>query len=277
MTGISDNSNILLGADGLLEKISQKYGYDFTEYAQGSLHRRINKFLLRYNYSGIEELSKAIDDPDIFEKFIEELIVTVTEMFRDPSFFLELRKKVIPMLSTYPYIKIWDAGCATGEELFSLAIVLKEEGLLHKTRIYATDISQKVLLQAKEAIFPLSELNKNTQNYKESGGKYSLSDYYTSKYNAVVFDGSLIENVIFYPHNLVTDASFNEFNLIICRNVLIYFQRKLQEKVFKLFYDSLYPLGFLVLGKKETLSLSNLASKFDVINKEEKIFRKNSF
>lgn len=260
----------------LLEEIYTRYGFDFREYSISSLQRRINKFLLRHHYHDIEHLISDIKVTDIFTRFLEEVMVSVTEMFRDPSFFLALREQVFPVLSTYPFLKIWDAGCATGEELFSLAILLDEEGLLKKTKIYATDISQRALLHAKEAIYSLNEITKYSNNYNLAGGKKSLSDYYTAKYNSVIFKESLIENIVFYPHNLATDSSFNEFNLILCRNVLIYFQKSLQEKVYKLFNESLSPLGFLALGKKETLSLSDISAQFDVFNKDEKIYKKNT-
>jgi chemotaxis protein methyltransferase CheR len=217
---------------------------------------------------------KVYKNPEYFEYFLQEVTVNVTEMFRDPSFFWALRKKVLPMLSTYPYIKIWDAGCSTGEELYSLAILLKEENLLHKTRIYATDVNQKVLVKAKEGIYPISSMREYIQNYHQAGGVQDFSEYYTARYGYAKFDQSLIENVIFYPHNLATDGSFNEFHLVICRNVLIYFNRHLQEKVLQLFINSLVNLGYLCLGKKENLALSSIESHFKEIDKGEKIYRK---
>ena len=262
-------------AEALIESILSTYGYDFSGYARASLYRRINRFLQNKQVSGITELrDKILRAPDYFEMFLQEMTVNVTEMFRDPSFFFGLRKKVLPILSTYPYIKIWDAGCSTGEELYSLAILLKEENLLHKTRIYATDVNQRVLAQAKEGIFSVSTMKEYTQSYLQSGGQQDFSDYYTARYGYAKFNHTLIENVIFYPHNLATDGSFNEFHLIVCRNVLIYFNKDLQDKVLQLFLSSLSGLGYLGLGKKESLTLLKVEKQFKVVDKEEKIFRK---
>lgn len=258
----------------LIKEIYSTYGYDFSGYSQASFIRRVNRYLLNKKLNLNELRIKIINNPNNFENFLQELTVNVTEMFRDPSFFLALREKIIPILSTYPYIKIWDAGCSTGEELYSLAIVLKEENLLEKTKIYATDLNQKVLLQAKEGIYPLNYISNYTQNYYLSGGKTSFSEYYSEKYGNVKFDNSLVKNVIFYPHNLATDGSFNEFHLIICRNVLIYFNKELQDKVFTLFYNSLARLGYLGLGKKETLALANIQTNFEIVDKSDKIYRK---
>lgn len=264
-------------AEELISTILTVYGYDFAGYSRASLYRRINRFLVNKNVRRLDELKgKLLESPEYFEHFLQEVTVNVTEMFRDPSFFWTLRKKVIPILSTYPFIKIWDAGCSTGEELYSLAIVLKEENLLHKTRIYATDVNQKVLAQAKEGIYPMAAMKEYIQNYHQAGGTNDFAQYYTAKYGYVKFDQSLIRNVIFYPHNLATDSSFNEFHLIICRNVLIYFTKELQEKVFRLFLDSLTGLGYLCLGKKENLTLTSIENQFKVIDKGEKIYRKIS-
>jgi chemotaxis protein methyltransferase CheR len=262
-------------AEALIETIMSAYGYDFSGYARASLYRRINRFLQNKQVRSIPELrEKILGDPGYFEVFLQEITVNVTEMFRDPSFFFALRKKVLPILSTYPYIKIWDAGCSTGEELYSLAIMLKEENLLHKTRIYATDVNQKVLAQAKEGIYPIGTMKEYTQSYHQSGGQQDFSEYYTARYGYAKFNQSLIENVIFYPHNLATDGSFNEFHLIVCRNVLIYFNKDLQDKVLHLFMNSLAGLGYLGLGKKESMTLLTVENQFKVVDKAEKIFRK---
>lgn len=259
----------------LIEDIRTGYGYDFSGYSRASVYRRIKRFLENKNLRNIKALKAAIfSDPFYFESFLQEITVNVTEMFRDPGFWLSLRKNVLPILSTYPHIKIWDAGCSTGEELFSLTILLQEEGLLEKTRIYATDINQKVLKRAKEGIFPASQLSANTAAYYASGGKKEFSAYYSSNYGSLKFSSSLIKNVIFYPHNLATDSSFNEFHLIICRNVMIYFTAGLQEKVFGLFNRSLVRLGYLALGKKETLSMSEVSGYFSLPDKENRIYRK---
>lgn len=262
-------------ADGLIHNIFKHYGYDFREYSRASILRRIERFISNQHIQELGALEQAIfGDAYFFEKFLQELTVNVTEMFRDPSFFLALRKKVLPMLSTYPHIKIWDAGCSSGEELFSLAILLKEEGLLKRTKIYATDINQKVLKQAREGIFSAKNIAAYTAGYYASGGKEAFSDYFSSNYGSLKFDPSLIKGVTFYPHNLSSDFSFNEFNLILCRNVLIYFNRNLQERVLTLFDDSLVSLGYLALGRKESIYLSNISKKYEFIDKDNRIYRK---
>lgn len=261
----------------LIQDIHFNYGYDFSGYSRASVHRRIKRFLINKGLPDMGALKKIVfSNPFFFESFLQEITVNVTEMFRDPGFFLSLRKNVLPILSTYPHIKIWDAGCSTGEELFSLAILLQEEGLLDRTRIYATDLNQKVLKQAREGIFPAKELAANTSGYYASGGKKEFSSYYTSNYGSLKFNSSLIKNVVFYPHNLASDSSFNEFHLILCRNVLIYFNSELQERVFTLFNKSLIRLGYLGLGKKETLSMSGVNSSFNFVDKENRIYRKIS-
>ncbi|MCC9168620.1 CheR family methyltransferase [Pontibacter harenae] len=259
----------------LIQEIHTHYGYDFSGYARASVYRRIKRFLNNQHLSTIGELREAVfNDSFYFESFLQEITVNVTEMFRDPSFFLSLRTNVLPILSTYPFIKIWDAGCSTGEELFSLAILLKEEGLLERTKIYATDINQKVLKQAKEGIFSASNIAAYTAGYYASGGKQEFSSYYLSNYGSLKFDSSLIKNVVFYPHNLATDSSFNEFHLVVCRNVLIYFNRQLQERVFTLFDESLVNLGYLALGKKETLAMSEINKNYNFVDKGNRIYRK---
>ena len=264
-------------AERLITSIAKVYGYDFSGYSRASLYRRIDRFLVIKHLHTIDELEdKLLASSELFEHFLQEMTVNVTEMFRDPTFFWTLRKKVLPILSTYPYIKIWDAGCSTGEELYSLCILLQEENLLQKTRIYATDMNQKVLVQAKEGIYPIASMREYTQNYHQTGGLQDFSSYYTARYGYAKFNRSLVENVIFYPHNLATDGSFNEFHLIICRNVLIYFRKELQEKVLRLFLNSLNSLGYLGLGKKETLLLTSVENQFKVIDKGEKIYRKIS-
>lgn len=262
--------------ENLIVDIHKQYGYDFSGYARASVYRRIKRFLTNKHLNSLQALREMIfSDSYYFESFLQEVTVNVTEMFRDPSFFLSLRKNVLPILSTYPHIKIWDAGCSTGEELFSLAILLQEEGLLNRTKIYATDINQKVLRQAKEGIFSASNIAAYTAAYYASGGKKEFSTYFTSNYGSLKFDSSLIKNVVLYPHNLATDSSFNEFHLIVCRNVLIYFTRALQEKVFKLFDESLVNLGYLALGKKETLTLSHIGKRFQFVDKHNRIYRKD--
>ncbi|MBJ6116699.1 protein-glutamate O-methyltransferase CheR [Pontibacter sp. BT310] len=259
----------------LIKEIHTQYGYDFNGYARASVYRRIKRFLSHKHLTSMEALRKELFlDSYFFENFLQEITVNVTEMFRDPSFFLSLRENVLPILSTYPFIKIWDAGCSTGEELFSLAILLKEEGLLERTKIYATDINQKVLKQAKAGIFSAANMPAYTSGYYAAGGRQEFSSYYSSNYGSVKFDSSLVKNVIIYPHNLATDFSFNEFHLILCRNVLIYFNRELQERVFKLFDESMVSLGYLALGKKETLAMSEISSNYNFVDKNNRIYRK---
>ncbi|MEJ8755955.1 protein-glutamate O-methyltransferase CheR [Pontibacter sp. H259] len=259
----------------LIKEIHTQYGYDFSGYARASVYRRIKRFLSQKHLTSMETLRKELfTDSYFFENFLQEITVNVTEMFRDPSFFLSLRENVLPILSTYPFIKIWDAGCSSGEELFSLAILLKEEGLLDRTKIYATDINQKVLKQAKEGIFSASNMPAYTAGYYAAGGKQEFSSYYSSNYGSVKFDSSLVKNVVIYPHNLATDFSFNEFHLILCRNVLIYFNRELQERVFRLFDESMVSLGYLALGKKETLAMSGISSNYNFVDKNNRIYRK---
>ncbi|MBC5772565.1 protein-glutamate O-methyltransferase CheR [Pontibacter sp. KCTC 32443] len=273
------SSEILFEQDveSLLKDIHLQYGYDFNGYARASVYRRIKRFLAHKHLNSLQELRAPLfADSFFFENFLQEVTVNVTEMFRDPSFFLSLRQHVLPILSTYPFIKIWDAGCSTGEELFSLAILLKEEGLLERTKIYATDINQKVLKQAKEGIFSAKHMPAYTAAYYAAGGKQEFSSYYTSNYGSVKFNSSLVKNVVFYPHNLATDSSFNEFHLILCRNVLIYFGRELQERVFNLFDESLVSLGYLGLGKKETLSMSGISGNYMAVDKNNRIYRKQN-
>jgi chemotaxis protein methyltransferase CheR len=277
MTEKSKNEIVLNAkeVDHFFIEIHKRYGYDFVNYSRASINRRLIRFMINNHFAEVNDLKeRLLNDPDLFEFFVEELMVNVTEMFRDPSFFKALREKVMPILSTYPHIRIWDAGCSTGEELLSLAIMLHEEKLLEKTRIYATDLNQRSLITAKNGAVPLSEINLYSNNYKDTGGKRELSYYYHENKKIAVFNPSLLSNVVFYPHNLATDTSFNEFHLILCRNVFIYFNKQLQERVLHLFLESLSPLGFLSLGKKETISLSQHAEGFSVVDNEEKIFRK---
>lgn len=258
-----------------LDSIKFMYGYDFTEYAESSVKRRIINFMNVHKVHSLQDLSKILlKDESMFETFIQELSVTVTEMFRDPTFYKSLRDNVLSRLATYPVIKIWIAGCATGEEVYSIAILLKEEGLLERSIIYATDINQKSVFIAKEGLYTVDNMKSYTNNYNAAGGKSSLSDYYISKYNSVLFDKSLKQNIVFSPHNLTADKSFNEFQLVICRNVLIYFNQQLQNKVINLFHESLCSFGFLALGNKESLLFTDKKSSFEDIDKKERIFMK---
>lgn len=259
----------------LLESIRTVYGYDFTEYAESSVKRRIAHFMTNRKIVSAPDLAEClVNDEAMFEEFVQQLSVTVTEMFRDPGFYLSLRDHVLKRLATYPIIKIWIAGCATGEEVYSIAILLREAGLLDRSIIYATDINQKSLHIANEGIYPVERMKLYTSNYLKSGGQHEFSKYYSAKYNSVLFDKTLRQNVVFAPHNLAADQSFNEFQLIICRNVLMYFNASLQNKVLDLFYESLGDFGFLGLGDKESLLFSNRKSLFEETDRKEKIYMK---
>jgi chemotaxis protein methyltransferase CheR len=259
----------------LLEGIYQYYGYDFRNYAVSSLKRRIHSFM---RLQGIENISALqehlLHNPTYLEKFLLSLTVNVTSMFRDPSFYLAFRKQVVPLLRTYPFIRIWHAGCSTGEEVYSMAILLQEENLYHRCRIYATDTNEKVLQNAKSGIFPLKMMQEYTQLYLRAGGKQSFSEYYTAAYDHAIFRASLRENVIFAQHNLAIDSSFNEFNVIFCRNVLIYFNQVLQKRVHTLFHNSLCSFGILGLGKQESLRFTSYEQYYEEIAKGEKLYRR---
>jgi chemotaxis protein methyltransferase CheR len=261
--------------ENLLESIRRHYGYDFKDYAESSVKRRVSLFMNRKKIDKIHELEKILVTTEVmFEEFIQELSITVTEMFRDPSFFQKLRLTVMPRLATYPFIKIWIAGCATGQEAYSIAILLKETGLYERSVIYATDINQKSLLTAKEGIYGVENMQLYTENYQQAGGTNAFSEYYHSKYDAVLFNNSLKENIVFSPHNLAIDQCFNEFQLIICRNVIMYFNQNLQNRVINLFYESLCPLGFIGLGDKESLLFNEKQKLFQEVDRKEKIYMK---
>ncbi|NIM13703.1 MAG: protein-glutamate O-methyltransferase CheR [Candidatus Aminicenantes bacterium] len=261
--------------DLLLEAIYQKYHYDFKEYSRAHIKRR---FMYRMRIAKLKNLSemqhKILYNQSFFETLLMDLSINVTEMFRDPSFYLALRKKIIPHLKKYPFIKIWHAGCASGEEVYSMAILLKEEGLLEKTQIYATDFNALVLKRAKDGIFPIDLIKEYTSNYQKAGGANSFADYYTAHFDSVILNSSLKDRIVFADHNLVTDGVFGEMNLIVCRNVLIYFTKKLQNRVVKLFLDSLASAGFLCLGSKESLQFSEYANQFKVFVAKEKIYQR---
>lgn len=260
----------------LIKDVYDLYGYDFSLYSRASFKRRVNRICLIDKFTSFAELRYTlINEPNYLKRFIEEVTVNVTEMFRDPYFFKELRENILPQLGTYPLIRIWIAGCSTGEEAYSVAILLKEAGLYHKTLIYATDINPSVLETARAGVFPISQMKTYSENYILSGGKKDFSDYYTANYDSARFDSSLKEKMILSTHNLVSDSSFNSFQLIVCRNVLIYFDKPLQERVFKLFDDSLENLGYLALGSKETLRFSNLGKTYQQID-DQKIWKKTT-
>ncbi|GFZ33993.1 chemotaxis protein R [Clostridium zeae] len=259
----------------LLEGIYLKYGYDFRDYSRAHIKRRILKRMLEENLESISSMQyKILYDKSFFHKVLGDLSINVTEMFRDPSFYNEFREKVVPILKTYPFVKIWHAGCSSGEEVYSMAILLKEEGLYEQTQIYATDFNNEVLKKAKEGIYSVDDIKKYTYNYQKSGGKNSFSDYYTAKYNSVIMDQALKKKITFADHNLVTDGIFAEVNVVICRNVLIYFNGELQDKVLDLFSDSLCNGGFLCLGSRESIKNSNNIDKFKEFDYSERIYRK---
>jgi len=259
----------------LLEGVFRHYGFDFRSYAYASLRRRVWKRIEAEGLATVSALQdRVLHDPDAMNQLLLDLSVNVTAMFRDPSFHAAFRRLVVPMLRTYPFIRVWHAGCSTGEEVYSMAILLEEEGLYDRARIYATDINEVVLQQAKEGIFPLNRMQEYTENYIRAGGSRSFSEYYTAKYDGALFSPALLRNVVFAQHNLVTDRSFSEFNVILCRNVLIYFDKTLQQRVHGLFYDSLAMFGVLCLGSKESLKFSMYEDCFEPVSQPDKIYRK---
>ena len=259
----------------LLEGIFRHYGFDFRSYAYASIRRRLWRRIEAEGLSTISGLQdRLLHEPALMERLLLDLSINVTAMFRDPSFYLTFRQKVVPLLRTYPFIRIWHAGCSTGEEVYSMAILLEEEGLYERARIYATDINEVVVHRARAGIFPLERMQEYTENYIRAGGTRSFSEYYTAKYDGALFSPALQRNVVFSQHNLVTDRSFAEFNVILCRNVLIYFDRALQTRVHGLFYDSLVHLGILALGSKETLRLSDFEGEYEELSSADRIYRK---
>src|SRR6266516_1374195 len=258
----------------LAEGIYQHYGFDFRDYSQPSLKRRIFKRVYAEGLSTVSGLlEKVLHDPACMERLLLDLSINTTAMFRDPTFYLAFREKVVPLLRTYPFVRIWHAGCSTGEEVYSMSILLHEEKLLDRCRIYATDINEAVLQRAKDGIFPLNTMQENTSNYIAAGGMGTFSEYYTARYDYAIFRPSLRENVVFAQHNLVTDSSFNHFNVVCCRNVLIYFNNALQERVHGLFLDSMEMFGILGLGTKETIRYSSVAADYEEVVVEERLYR----
>jgi chemotaxis protein methyltransferase CheR len=259
----------------LLEGIHRYYGFDFRNYALASLKRRIWNIIRAEGLTTISGLQeKVLHNPESMERFLCSLSVNVTTMFRDPNFFLTFRQKVVPILRTYPFIRVWHAGCSTGEEVYSLAILLHEEGLYHRCRLYATDINEMVLKKAKAGIYPLEAMQDYTQQYLQAGGKKAFSEYYTAAYDHAIFSSSLKENMVFSQHNLATDNSFNEFHIIFCRNVLIYFNKSLQERVINLFHESLVQFGILGLGRQETLRFTPHEQDYEELEGGEKLYRR---
>ena len=259
----------------LTEAVYRFYGFDFRDYAPASLRRRI---LNVCDIEGLPTISALLErllhDPACIERFVEAVSVNVTAMFRDPEFFQAFRKKVIPVLRTYPSLKIWNAGCSTGEEAYSLAIVLEEEGLYNRSRIYATDINESVLKKAKEGIFPLEDMKDYTANYMKAGGEKAFSEYYSANYGSAIMRPSLGRNIIFAQHNLVTDGPFNRFNVICCRNVTIYFNKTLKNRVHELLYSSLVNFGVLGLGSKESIHFTPYERRYEQIENPISLYRK---
>jgi chemotaxis protein methyltransferase CheR len=259
----------------LLEAIFRRYGFDFREYAPASLKRRLHRRMTAEQVETVSQLQDLLlHEPACMERLLLDLSINVTSMFRDPSFYVAFRKKIVPPLRTYPFTRIWCAGCSTGEEVYSLAILLQEEGLYERTRIYATDINERVLDSAREGVFKLDRMQQYTQNYIRAGGTRDFSEYYVAAYGGARFSRSLIENVVFAPHNLATDRSFNSFNAIVCRNVMIYFDKALQDRVHHLFYESLERLGTLALGHKESVAFTPFADRYEEVDVTERLYKK---
>jgi chemotaxis protein methyltransferase CheR len=259
----------------LLEGIYRRYGFDFREYAPASLKRRLWRRVNAEHLTSISGLlERVLHDEEVMERLLLDLSINVTAMFRDPTFYLAFRERVVPLLRTYPFTRIWVAGCSSGEEVYSLAILLDEEGLRERTRIYATDINENVLQRAKAGVFPLDKMRDYTQNYLRAGGTRSFSEYYVAKYDGALFARTLVGNVVFAQHNLVSDGSFNEFNVIMCRNVMIYFDRPLQDRVHDLFYESLGMFGILCLGHKESIRFTPHEAAYEELDASEKIYRR---
>jgi len=261
--------------DVLLEAIYRTYGFDFRHYARGSIHRRICR---RVEAEGVGTISalqeRVLHDPASMERFVADLSVPTTAMFRDPSFYRALRAKVVPTLRTYPFVRIWIAGCSTGEEAYSIAILMDEEGLYERTRIYATDLSESALDRARTGRFPLGRMREYTRDYINAGGHRTFCEYFTADQTHARFHPRLTENVVFAQHDLVSDRSFNEFNLILCRNVLIYFDRTLQEQVHDLLHSSLGMLGVLGIGPRESLRSFRLERCYEAFDAEQKLYRR---
>lgn len=247
----------------LLEGIYRMYGYDFRDYAEASIRRRIAGWLAVSGFTNISQAQGAIlRDRGQFDHFVRNITVNVSDMFRDPLFFMAIREQVVPHLKTYPFVKIWHAGCATGEEVYSMAILLLEEGLQGRYRIYATDINEDVLDRAREGIYPLQDMKRFIENYQKGGGRQDFADYYTARYDHAILMPSLKKDIVFAAHNLAVDAEFGEMNMVFCRNVLIYFKARLKERVLELFDQALLPGGFLCLGLKETLDHRSISPRY---------------
>lgn len=274
VSGVPDDLEAL-EVELLLEAIHRRYDFDFRQYAMGSLKRRLRR---RMEAEGLGTLSalqdRVLHDRACMERLLMDLSINVTAMFRDPSFWLAFRQRVVPTLRTYPFLRVWIAGCSTGEEAYSLAIVLEEAGLYDRTRIYATDLNGAVLISAEQGVLPLRTMRDYTENYVKAGGVEGLSKYYTAAYDGARLRPRLLRNIVFAQHNLVSDRSFNEFNVVICRNVLIYFGPNLQGTVLTLFHESLATFGVLGLGHKESLRFSPQSEHYQELDAAEKLYRR---
>lgn len=258
----------------LIDAIYHVYHYDFRGYAQASLRRRLRAAMVKLNLASLSQVQdRVVNDPTVFPALLDFLTVQVSEMFRDPAFFLALRQQVVPLLRTYPSLKVWVAGCSAGEEAYSLAILLKEEGLLPRTQIYATDINAQTLQKAEAGIYDIERIAGFTANHRASGARSSLSDYYTAAYGRAVFDKSLKDHIVFSDHSLATDSVFAEMQFVSCRNVLIYFNQQLQERAIGLFRESLCHHGFLGIGAKESLRFSQQGQAFMEFVRNERIYQ----
>lgn len=259
----------------LLEGVHQVYGYDFRNYADASIKRRLVQWLSESEFATFSQAqAQVLRSPELFTSMLQGITVNVTEMFRDPSFFKIVREQVIPFLKTYPFVKIWHAGCASGEEAYSMAILLNEEGMAGRYRMYATDIDEAVLQKAAAGVLPMTEMQKFTRNYQKSGGTASFADYYTARYDRAILSSHLKKDIVFAPHNLATDAEFGEMNMVLCRNVMIYFKPELKERCLKLFDNSLLPGGFLCLGLKESLVQKKAGDRYEELAPYMRIYRK---
>jgi chemotaxis protein methyltransferase CheR len=259
----------------LLDAVYYRYGYDFRQYAPSSIKRRIRHYIRDEGLESITRLQeRVLHDPTAAERFLGILTVPVTSMFRDPEFFAAFREKAVPLLRTYPFLRVWHAGCSSGEEVYSMAILLEEEGLYERCRIYATDMNEALLRQAEKGAFPVSSMQVNTANYLRAAGRGPFSRYYEVKGDRAVFEPRLRRNVVFAHHNLATDGAFNEFHSILCRNVLIYFSRGLQDRVHGLLYESLVRFGYLGVGAKESLRLTPFQGRYEELDGRNKLYRK---
>jgi chemotaxis protein methyltransferase CheR len=259
----------------LLEAIYQRYGHDFRNYARASITRRIRNMLIQYHINSISDLiPRIVHDESFFATILSDFSITFSEMFRDPFLYVSLRAKVVPLLRTYPFIRIWHAGCSTGEEVYSLAILLKEEGLLERCTIFATDFNDSALSRAREGVYSLENAKQYTANYQSSAGRASFSEYYHADHESMIIDQTLKKNITFANHNLATDSVFSEVQLIFCRNVLIYFDKALQDRTLKLFTESLVHGGFLCLGSKESMQFTSEYHTYKAIDSKSRIYQK---